>query len=239
MSLRVNLRATVGSFRLDVSFQTGAGVTALFGPSGAGKSLTLRHIAGLERANEGLIDLGGRVLFDSESGIHLRPRERKIGLVFQDYALFPHLDVAGNISYGLHGRSRTKREGRVKELLELTGLSGNEGRRPNKLSGGERQRIALARALAPEPDLLLLDEPFAALDFRVRRGLRDELRSLHGRTGVPMILVTHSLEDVRALSDELVLIDAGRLVAAGRTSDLLASPPSDDARALVCETDLR
>jgi molybdate transport system ATP-binding protein len=239
MSLQVTLRATAGSFRLDLSFQAGAGVTALFGPSGAGKSLTLRHIAGLERAHEGLIDLGGRVLFDSESKIHVRSRERKIGLVFQEYALFPHLDVAGNISYGLHGRSRSERARRVNELLELTGLAGNESRRPNRLSGGERQRVALARALAPEPDLLLLDEPFAALDFRVRRGLRDELRSLHRRTGVPMILVTHSLDDVRALSDELVLIDAGRVVAAGRTSELLASPPSGEARALVSETDLR
>jgi len=239
MSLRVTLRATAGSFRLDLSFQVGAGVSALFGPSGAGKSLTLRHIAGLERADGGLIDLAGRVLLDSDSGIHVPPRERKIGLVFQEYALFPHLDVAGNISYGLQGRSRDERERRVGELLELTGLSGHEGRRPNNLSGGERQRVALARALAPEPDLLLLDEPFAALDFRVRRGLRHELRSLHRRTGVPMILVTHSLEDVRALSDELVLIDAGRVVAAGHTSELLASPPSDDARALVSETDLR
>ncbi len=233
MRLQVDLRATFGSFSLEVGFESAAGITALFGPSGAGKSLTLRHLAGLERARTGRIQLGDRVLFDSDSGIHVRPQDRRVGLVFQEYALFPHLSVAANVGYGLAGRPRAERERRVGELLELTELDGLGPRRPDSLSGGQRQRVALARALAPEPDLLLLDEPFSALDFRVRGELRGALAAVQQTTGVPMILVTHSLEDVRALSDMLVLMDAGSVVASGLTAEILRSPPSPEARLLL------
>jgi molybdate transport system ATP-binding protein len=234
MTLRVTLRATLPDFELDVAFESSAsGITALFGPSGAGKTLTLRHLAGLARARAGRIVLGDRVLFDAEQEIHVPARERRIGLVFQEYALFPHLDVRGNVGYGLHHRARPERERRVAELLELVGLSGYGDRNPRSLSGGERQRVALARALAPEPELLLLDEPFAALDFRVRQGLRSALAEIQRLTDVPMVLVTHSLEDVRVLSDALVLLDHGRVVASGPTGALLASPPSPAAAVLV------
>lgn len=231
--LGVSIRDTVGSFSLDVAFESAAGVTALFGPSGAGKSLTLRHLAGLERSGAGRISLRGRALFDSEAGIRLRPQARRVGLVFQEYALFPHLTVSANIAYGLAGRAREERSERVEELLRLTDLSGFGDRRPGSLSGGQRQRVALARALAPEPEILLLDEPFSALDFRVRAELRAALRLLQAATGVPMVLVTHSLEDVRSLSEHLVLLDAGRVVASGPTLQLLRSPPSPEARLLV------
>ena len=231
--LRVSLRSRIGSFDLDVDFESSAGITALFGPSGAGKSLTLRHIAGLEQAREGKLILGERVLFDSAAGVRIRPRDRRVGLVFQEYALFPHLDVAGNVGYGLSGLPRADRREKVANLLEVMGLSGFGDRRPDQLSGGQRQRVALARALAPGPELLLLDEPFAALDFRVRGELRDALRTLQGRTGVPMVLVTHSLEDVRSLTDTLILLDHGRVVAAGTTREILDSPPSPEARVLV------
>lgn len=234
MSLQVSLTAALPDFTLDVAFETSAsGIAALFGPSGAGKSLTLRHLAGLERADRGRIRLGERLLLDVGEGLFVPPQERRIGLVFQEYALFPHLDVRSNIAFGLHHRDREARRARVAELLELVGLRGYERRSPRSLSGGERQRVALARALAPEPELLLLDEPFAALDFRVRGELRRALGDIQRLTSVPMILVTHALEDVRALADTLVLMDRGSVVALGPTDDLLRRPPSPKAADLV------
>jgi molybdate transport system ATP-binding protein len=233
VSLEVALRASADAFVLDARFRAAGGITALFGPSGAGKTLTLRHIAGLERAEGGRVVLDGRVLFDREARIDLPPRERRVGYVFQDYALFPHLDVESNIAFGLAGRPREERGARVRKLLALVELDGFEGRPVKTLSGGERQRVALARALAPEPALLLLDEPFAALDFRVRAALRRGLRSIQRQAAVPMILVTHSLPDVRQLSDDLVLLDRGRVVAEGPTADLLTSPASAEIAELL------
>lgn len=234
MSLDVSLRASLPDFRLDLAFETSAtGITALFGPSGAGKSLTLRHLAGLERAEAGHVRLGSRTLFDASAGVFARPRDRRIGLVFQEYALFPHLDVRANVAFGLHDRPRDARQRRVDELLSLMDLEGYGGRNPRSLSGGERQRVAIARALAPEPELLLLDEPFAALDFRVRGELRGALGEIQRHTSVPMILVTHALEDVRALADTLVLMDQGGVVTMGPTVSVLEDPPSANAAALV------
>lgn len=238
MRLEVNLDHDLGGFRLEVSFRTEGGVTALFGPSGAGKSLILRHVAGLARAERGRVVLDGRVLFDAEVDLHLPPRDRRVGLVFQEAALFPHLSVGANIAYGLRGLDRAARRERVRELLALVELDGWEERDPGSLSGGERQRVALARSLAPKPQLLLLDEPFAALDFRVRRELRASLRSLQRRTAVPVVLITHSLSDVRELSDGLVLVDRGRVVAQGETAGLLSDPGSAEAAALLRAEDL-
>jgi len=238
VSLHVDVRARLGTFELDVAFEARGGITALFGPSGAGKSLALRHVAGLARGREGRIVLGERVLFDAAEGIHVPPRDRRIGLVFQEYALFPHLSVGSNIAYGLHRLPRTERSVRALELLRLVELEGYADRTPDSLSGGERQRVALARALAPEPDLLLLDEPFAALDFRVRRELRGMLWALQRRTGIPMVLVTHALSDVRELADRVVLLDGGRVVASGPTERLLAAPGTAEAAALLTGEDL-
>jgi len=225
----------VGEFHLQVRFRAGGGVTALFGPSGAGKTLTLRHIAGLNRPEEGRITLGDRTLFDSERGIHLQPQERAVGYVSQESVLFPHLSVAGNVGFGLHREPRSRRNRRIAEVLELVELAGYESRSPDTLSGGEGRRIAMARALAPRPSILLLDEPFAGLDFRVRRTLRRRLLAIHENTGVPILLVTHSLADVREVCDELVLVDRGRTVAAGSAGELMASPPSPHAAELLAE----
>lgn len=238
VTLQVDLRDRLPEFELDVRFEAVHGITALFGPSGAGKTLTLRHVAGLERAEHGCIRLGDRELFDARRALHVRPRERRIGLVFQEYALFPHLDVGGNVAYGLHGRPRAEQVRRVGDLLDLVGLPGYEERDPRRLSGGERQRVALARALAPEPELLLLDEPFAALDFRIRAGLRTALSDIQRLTHVPMVLVTHSIEDVRALSEHLVLLDRGQVVASGPTRQVLDTPPTAEAAALVGTPDI-
>jgi molybdate transport system ATP-binding protein len=232
VKLTVEVRARAGTFRLDAAFEAPGGITALFGPSGAGKSLTLRCVAGLVRPDAGRVAVGDRVLFDSAGGTDLPARERRTGYVFQQYALFPHLDVAGNVGFGMRG-GREERAERTEALLELVGLAGYARRRPGELSGGEQQRVALARALAPRPALMLLDEPFSAVDAGVRRRLRAELRRIHEATGVPMVLVTHSHAEMRGLSDWLVLCDAGRVLRAGATAEVLAEPGSARAAELL------
>jgi ABC-type sulfate/molybdate transport systems ATPase subunit len=220
----VDVQRTLGTFRLDVAFDAPAGITALFGPSGAGKTLTLRSIAGLLAPDRGRIAVGDRVLFDAARGLDVRTRDRRIGYVFQHYALFPHLTAAENVAYGLHAAPSAERRARVDELLEMVGLADHAGRRPRELSGGQQQRIALARALAPGPDLVLLDEPFAAVDSFVRGHLRDRLRATQERTRVPMLLVTHDVADVRSLADTTVLYGHGRVRRIGPTADVLATP---------------
>jgi molybdate transport system ATP-binding protein len=232
VNLDVALRTRAGTFLLDVVFAAPAGITALFGPSGSGKTLTLRCIAGLVRPDAGRIRVAGRTLFDPGAGVDLPARHRRVGYVFQQYALFPHLDVARNVGFGLRGRREAAAE-RVAELLELVGLEGYGKRPPRELSGGEQQRVALARALAPRPDLVLLDEPFSALDARVRRRLRAELRRIHDTTGVPMVLVTHSHAEMRELADWLVLCDGGRVIRAGATVEVLREPGSEAAAELL------
>jgi molybdate transport system ATP-binding protein len=210
VSLSLHIERALGDFALDVRFEADGGVTALFGPSGAGKTLTLRAIAGLITPDAGRIVVAGRTLFDSSAGIDLAPRERRIGYLFQQYALFPHLTLAENVGYGLHRLPKPARADRIVALLELVGLEGFERRRPHELSGGLQQRGALARALAPEPDLLLLDEPFAAIDLGTRRRLRAELRRIQQATATPMLLVTHDPAEVRQLADTLVVFENGR-----------------------------
>jgi ABC-type sulfate/molybdate transport systems ATPase subunit len=221
VSVAVSIALELPGFALRVEFEVGDGITALFGPSGAGKSMTLRSIAGLA-SPAGRIVVSGRVLLDTGAGTDVPPRERRIGYLFQQYALFPHLSVEGNVGYGLHRLPRGERAARVAELLALVGLEGYGGRRPHELSGGQQQRVALARALATRPDLLLLDEPFAAVDLRVRRRLRAELRRIHDVTGTPMLLVTHDLAEVRQLAGSLVVLDRGQVLRAGRTTTVLA-----------------
>lgn len=232
MRLDVRVRLDAGGFHLGVAFEAPAGITALFGPSGAGKTLTLRCVAGLMRPGEGRIVLGDRVLLDRASGVDLPSRRRRVGYLFQQYALFPHMDVAENVAFGVDG-SREERQRAVERLLELVGLPGFEHRRPRELSGGQQQRVALARALAPSPELLLLDEPFSALDGRTRRRLRGELLRIHEATGVPMVLVTHDLREVRELAGHVVLFDAGRVLRSGETDEVLGNPGSPEAEELL------
>lgn len=222
MIIAVDVQRTLGSFHLNVAFSAPAGITALFGPSGSGKTLTLRCVAGLLRPDRGRVALGQRVLYDDASNVDLATRDRRIGYVFQHYALFPHLSAAANIAYGLHEASPMDRSARVKELLEMVGLAGFAERHPQELSGGQQQRVALARALAPRPDLVLLDEPFAAIDSFVRDHLREQLRAIHARTQVPMVLVTHDVADVRRLADTVVLYGHGAVLEVGATADVLA-----------------
>jgi molybdate transport system ATP-binding protein len=212
-------------------------ITVVFGASGAGKTTVLRCLAGLERPDQGHVRYGGAVWFDGATGISLPPQRRGVGVVFQEYALFPHLSAAGTIAYGLGSLPAAERRRRVAEVLDLVGLAGLEGRRPGQLSGGERQRVALARALAPRPRLLLLDEPLAALDVPTRQELRRQLRRLLRELRVPALLVTHDRVEALGLGDSLVVMDGGKVCQSGAVAEVFARPASPAvARVVGIET---
>ncbi len=216
---------SVVDFVLDVAFRTHNGeMLALFGPSGTGKSLTLRCVAGLLRPEAGRIVLNGRVLFDAAAGVDVPPRARRMGYVPQHYALFPHLTVADNIAYGLAGWPPARRRARVAEMVRLMRLDRLETRRPHQLSGGQQQRVALARALVTEPEVLLLDEPFAALDGPIRGRLQNELLAVQRRFHIPTLLVTHDLAEAYALSDRMAVLEGGRVLQVGPKDEVLRRP---------------
>jgi molybdate transport system ATP-binding protein len=201
-------------FDLDIAFATEAPFVALYGPSGAGKSLTLQAMAGLLPVQSGHVKLEGRALLDTAAGVNLPPEARGVGYLFQHYALFPHLSVRDNIAFGLTSWRRRLQAAdakRVDELIESFGLTALARSRPATLSGGQQQRVALARALACNPRVLLLDEPFAALHPMLREQLRDELRAVRERWGIPAVMITHDLDDVAALAQRAYLIDGGRV----------------------------
>jgi ABC-type sulfate/molybdate transport systems ATPase subunit len=210
--LEVRVAKQLGEFRLDVELVARAPITALLGPSGSGKTLTLRSIAGALRPNSGRIALDGQPLFDSDPGIDLPPQARRVGYVPQQYALFPHLDVVGNVSFGLPDRRGPEARSRVAEMLELVDLAGFERHRPRQLSGGQQQRVALARALIVRPRLLLLDEPFAALDAAIRAEVRRGLLELQATLDFRALLVTHDPEDAD-LAGEVFTFERGRVLA--------------------------
>jgi molybdate transport system ATP-binding protein len=224
--LEVALSLSLPDFTLEVEWTAGDGVAVLFGPSGAGKTLTLQCLAGLVRPRAGRIVVDGRLLFDARTGLAVPPQARRVGYVFQGYALFPHLPVLANIAFGLRGRPREERERRTAAVIERLGLAGLEGRYPAELSGGQRQRVALGRALAIEPSLVLLDEPLSALDAPLRRTLRDELRAILADWNVPAVLVTHDIAEAYRLGDRVIVYEAGRVRQAGPRSELLWGPAS-------------
>ncbi len=199
---------------------------ALVGPSGSGKSTVLRALAGLVRPSRGRVGLAGTVWLDTERGIDLPPEVRGLGFVFQDYALFPHLSAADNVGYGLRGLDRGERSRRAMAALERFGIGRLAGARPRELSGGECQRVALARALAPEPGLLLLDEPLAALDGPTRAVARSELAVLLDGLDAPAIVVTHDFAEAALLADEVAVLNAGRIEQRGSPEELSSSPAS-------------
>ncbi|MFC5302833.1 ABC transporter ATP-binding protein [Azospira restricta] len=193
-----------------VSFAVEAGsIACLLGPSGCGKTTLLRCIAGFEPVVAGEIRLEGRTV--SRPGFSLAPEKRRIGMVFQDYALFPHLTIAGNVAFGLGTLAEPARAARVEELLATVGLAGQGGKYPHELSGGQQQRVALARALAPKPELILLDEPFSNLDVDLRERLSHEVREILKREGMTAILVTHDQNEAFAMADEIGVMDGGRI----------------------------
>jgi sulfate transport system ATP-binding protein len=204
-------------------------LTSLLGPSGSGKSTLLRIIAGLETPDS------GQVVIDGTDVTHTRPQEREIGFVFQHYAPFQHMSVFENVAFGLRVRKRPKPEvtSRVEELLGLVGLTKWAGQRPHQLSGGQRQRMALARALAVQPRVLLLDEPFGALDATVRAELREWLRRLHEETGVTTVLVTHDQEEAMEVSDRIAVMNTARIEQVGSPRDIYDKPASDFVMSFV------
>ncbi len=224
--LEVSVRKTLPGFTLDVEWHAGDGVAVLFGPSGSGKTLTLQCLAGLVRPDAGRVVVDGHVLFDAAAGVDVPPQQRRIGYVFQGYALFPHLTVRDNVGFGLRDRGRALRRQKEDEVLARLSLEPFAERYPRELSGGQRQRVALGRALATDPALLLLDEPLSALDLPLRQALRDELRSLLAGWGIVAVLVTHDLTEAYRLGDRIVVYEEGRVIQAAPRAELLWQPSS-------------
>jgi iron(III) transport system ATP-binding protein len=193
---------------------------AVLGPSGCGKTTMLRIVAGFEFPDSGTVRIDGRTVSGRD---WVPPERRQVGMVFQDYALFPHLSVAENVGYGL---PRKRRAARVTEVLALVGLSGLEERRPHELSGGQQQRVALARALAPEPAVILLDEPWSNIDPLLRGAMRDDIARILRNAGVTVVLVTHDQEEAFSLADRIALMDAGQIVQVGTPEEMYYSPVS-------------
>ena len=231
--LEVVLHKRLDGFRLDVAFAAQNELVVLFGPSGAGKSLTLQAIAGTMHPDAGRIVIDNQAVYDSGQQLDLPPQVRRVGYVPQHYALFPHLTAAANIGFGLAHLSRREREQCVREMATLFGLQGLEHRRPRELSGGQQQRVALARALAVQPRLLLLDEPFAALDVSLRESLREELAQVQARTGITVVMVTHDLTDAFALGQRIVVYEAGRVIQQGTREEVFFHPATRHVAELV------
>ncbi|MBL8139025.1 MAG: molybdenum ABC transporter ATP-binding protein [Acidobacteria bacterium] len=214
-----------GPIPLDVRLECQAGDTlVIFGPSGSGKTTVLRAIAGLYAPASAEIRAGGETWTDTARGVFVPPHRRHVGYVFQEYALFPHLTALGNVEAALTDQPRGERRARALACLAQVHLDGKAGRRPHELSGGERQRVALARALARQPAVLLLDEPFSAVDRAVRRRLQDEVADVRATLGVPTILVTHDLDDVVRLASHVLLLDRGRAIALDTIATLMRRP---------------
>jgi molybdate transport system ATP-binding protein len=224
--LSVDLQKRLGDFHLQPRFEANDELVVLLGPSGSGKSLTLQAIAGLLKPDAGRIELPSGPVFDSKAGLDLPPQVRNVGYVVQDLALFPHLNVAENIGFGLNRWPKPHQFERVRELVTLLGLEGLEQRLPRQISGGQQQRVALGRALAARPRVLLLDEPFNALDAPIRYALRREVARLRRQLGLLALFVTHDLQEAYALADRIAVYDAGAVLQCDERSEVFRRPAS-------------
>lgn len=238
MSLLVDIEKKLGSFTLQARFETQEGITGLLGASGCGKSMTLRCVAGIERPDKGRIVLDGNVLFDSRQDcrqkIDLPPKKRQVGYLFQNYALFPNMTVRQNILTGLfHEKDRQKKEAEAVNIINLLGLNGLESHRPAQLSGGQAQRVALARILVSHPKLLLLDEPFSALDSFLRDQLQLDMMELLRQLGTPALLVTHNRDEAYHMCPHLMLMEKGAVIRFDETKKVFANPGSRYAAQLT------
>lgn len=221
MSLEVDVRSRLGNFEIEAAFETGFGLTALFGHSGSGKTTVLKMIAGLTRPDEGRIVADGRVLFDSRSRVDIVPSKRRIAMVFQDARLFPHMTVRRNLTYGRWAGKRNSSLA-LDRVTDLLGIGGLLDRYPGRLSGGEKQRVAIGRALLADPAILLMDEPLASLDQARKQEILPFLEEIRDETGIPIVYVSHEVDEVARLADTLVLLADGRMLGAGDAVSMFA-----------------
>ena len=229
MSLKVNIKKRLGNFNLDVAFETERGVFAILGASGCGKSMTLKYIAGIETPDEGRIELNGRVLYDSAKKINLTPQKRRVGYMFQDYALFPNMTVEQNIKAGM---GKHPEEEKVRSYINRFRLEGMEKHYPAQLSGGQKQRVAMARMIASEPDILLLDEPFSALDSYLKWELEQEMRDMLAEVQKPVLFVSHNRDEVYRLCSMVSCIDHGKMEVIEKTKEFFHNPKTKTAAVL-------
>jgi molybdate transport system ATP-binding protein len=234
--LDAQLGLHVGALPIEVELHIDpSSITAIVGPNGAGKTTLLRGLAGLLPLDVGRVVLGDRVVDDVATAVHVPTEQRRIGMVFQGHRLFGNLSVQENIAFGLRARKVPKNEARsiAEHWLQRFGIAGLGSRLPHELSGGQAQRVALARALATDPTLLLLDEPLSALDAATRADMRTELREHLGNLAIPTILVTHDIADARAIADEIIVLESGRITQRGELAEIAADPRSDYVRELL------
>lgn len=234
MSLSVHITKKAGDFQLKIDFEHAEGITGILGASGCGKSMTLKCIAGIIKPDEGRIVLNGRVLFDSEKKINVKPQERNVGYLFQNYALFPNMTVEQNILCGL-SKEKNKQvlKQKMEEMLQIMELTQHRKQLPHQLSGGQQQRTALARMLVSEPELLLLDEPFSALDSYLREQLQTQVRMILERFGKDVLMVSHSRDEVYYLCGQVAVMHKGKILNHGKTKEMFADPRSKTAAILT------
>lgn len=234
MSLYVDIKKDLGGFSLETKFEAGQGVTGILGASGCGKSMTLRCIAGIMKPDEGHIELDGTVFFDSEKRINLKPQQRRVGLLFQNYALFPNMTVQQNLMTGLipYEKDKKKAETAIREMMEKFCLTGLEGHKPSQLSGGQQQRVALARIFLSKPRILMLDEPFSALDGYLRWSLEMELSEVLQEFGGSTLFVSHSREEIYRICDRVCVMDQGKSSPVIPVKQLFEAPESRAAALL-------
>lgn len=228
MAVNVDIQKQLGDFRLDIRFKSSARRIGILGASGSGKSMTLKSIAGIEQPERGTIEADGRTFYDRDRKISLKPQERNVGYLFQNYALFPTMTVEKNIAAGLKG-GRKEKEARVREMIRKFRLEGLEKHLPGQLSGGQQQRTALARIMACEPGMILLDEPFSALDMYMKDQLQRELSEMLEDYPGTVILVSHNRDEVYRFSEELLVIDQGKIAVSGKTKEIFENPVSKEA----------
>ncbi len=240
MVMKIDIQKKIEDFKLDIQLESNSRRIGILGPSGCGKSMTLKCIAGIETPDVGIIEIDNNVLFDKSKKINQKVQKRNVGYLFQNYALFPTMSVEQNISIGVEGKeqkyqkiSKTERAERIQELIKMFRLEGLEKKLPGELSGGQQQRVALARIFAYEPDVILLDEPFAALDMFLKNRLQQELLEMLDDFEGTVIMVSHSRDEIYRFSDELLIIDNGSTVISGKTKEIFQNPKKIEAARLT------